>query len=208
MIAKRIGISGDFNGADPEHRGQHGRETKQRPRRAFEMAAQFVRPRQFFDGNAAHFGGVIFHRLPRQVARQRRERLVTSLFAQLEQIDQARTERRVARFQKARDVFNPVPPDERDIPACRCQRDTAENHRQQQTQPPAGVKVENDIEDERGEDGRAGVFHAAQQKPDAGFLLVLAVRSGQPVQDGMGFVQHNPHRRRKNQSSPNNNPAR
>ena len=68
--------------------------------------------------------------------------------------------------------------------------------------------MENDIEDERGENDRAGVFHAAQQKPDAGFLLVLTVRGGQPVKDSLGFVQHNPHRLRKNQSNPNNSPAR
>ncbi len=117
MIAERIGKAGDFNGADPKHRRQHGRKTKQRPGRAIEMPAQFVRARQRFDGHAAHFGGVIFHRLPRQIARQRRERFVSGLLPQLEQVDQARAERRIARFQKTRDVFDPVSPDERDIPA-------------------------------------------------------------------------------------------
>ena len=73
MIAKRIGKAGDFNGADPEHRRQHCRKTKQSPRRALEMAAQFIRARKFLDGHAAHLGAIIFHRLPRQIARQRRK---------------------------------------------------------------------------------------------------------------------------------------
>jgi hypothetical protein len=37
---------------------------------------------------------------------------------------------------------------------------------------------------------------------------VLAVRDGEAVQDDLRFVQHNPHRLRRNQSNPKHNPAR
>ena len=96
-----------------------------------------------------------------------------------------------ARFRRTKARYQPKP----------CQRKHTADHGQQKSQPPAGIEMENNIEDERQEDDRANIFHAAQQELAARFFLVLAVRGGQPVQDGLRFVQHNPHRLRKNQSS-------
>jgi hypothetical protein len=38
--------------------------------------------------------------------------------------------------------------------------------------------------------------------------LVRSIRGSEPVQDSLCLVQHNPHRLRKNQSTPNSRPAK
>ena len=72
---------------------------------------------------------------------------------------------------------------------------------------PAGVEVKNDIENEGGKEGGAGVFDTAEQQFPARFLLMLAVGHGQAFKYILR-VQHRPHLLRKNQSKANSNPAR
>src|ERR1039458_286175 len=172
------------------------------------MTPHFVRASKIFNGNFTQFGGVIFHGLMREIAGQRRERGISGLLVQLKQIDQARAKRGIARFQKASDVFDPVSPNKCELPGESRQNDDSENQRQQKSQPPAGVKMKNYINDEHRQNRRADMFHAAQPEPSDRFFLMRAVGGSKPVQDVLRFVQHKPQRLRKNQSSPNSSPAR
>ena len=136
MIAERIGETRNLRGGNAKHGRQHRGEGEQNPGGAFEPAAQFIGARQSFHRRPAQFGGVIFHRLSRQLPGQRRKGGIAGLGAELEEIDQARAEGRIARLQEAGNMFEAVAAHESQMPGKTGEQAKARDHAQQNSEPP------------------------------------------------------------------------
>ena len=108
MIAERIEEAGNLGAGDVEEGGEQDGEAEQTEDRFFGFEADPVGARELFDGLVAKFGGVAGDGHGGEFAGQRSEGGILGLRAELEDIDEARAEPRMAGFEDAGDVLEGI----------------------------------------------------------------------------------------------------
>ena len=176
MIAERVEEARDLRARDVEKDRQQGDEAERSAERPFGVVPHAVRARELLDRLVAQFADVAADGQARELARQRRERRIIRLRAQLEDIDELRAEPRVPCFERPRHVLERIAPAKGQPPA---PGPTGEHEQHQGDVHPesrATGEVHHHVQHQRRRQKSHHPQPAPQQQTRASFLLQNAIR--------------------------------